>query len=717
MIAPLIRPIRLQGGTFYTFSSASEDLGLTFNSSEKKFGFSKFALLNIPNIENPTSAYENKIGLSNSPGAYEDIDGSKTQNDYLAESFQNYCLNLEAIISSSADYDQSVFRTVSERVFFKWLKEIGAIRYREAVVGSEQTSSSYGIHFTEEDTNLSYEKVVKYVGDIGILNTIKNNANAFTEVYIYIPISQGNTPTVMFKCVDDANYSAGMIFTNTPSDPLDAEYLYGRSASTVQPAGLSIFAYYDSDTFTFTTPDPFGATADYYYYDQITSSWIVQNDPGFQWWYSNPIPNTYFLEPGTFIDPTNDIFKIESVNKTVEFKRNRLDGVTLEFDPAVYTGMSAAGINEFGKFNETPAAQSFDFNAILVYYDLYDPANSTVAATNLFGILFLDNVDPLPSGGGYIPRLTKYKPNSITGANGNSYSFRINLKFDVNTDDTAVETSINDYNPYSLELYMDALNQMTASSAILAQNNDILTSLQSQINNISNLVLDSENVETLSAKLLEIETLIKDNNLIYASNESLLRLIERNYTEITNIFKGKTSIDVAYNLDVLIAGPGIFLDKSGGGSVKIENVVQEFSLGAKPLVFIANDFTVLSSTYQYTDKLVPFSNYLKIMDGAPSNPYVTDRDIVIRIDDSVTPWKKGQSYRLSFKNGIDMSNNNGNFNLIVYTDALDKLNTGSPYSAEAAFITYLEFAEKGDKPTIEIVCLDPTTFAFTYDIF
>jgi hypothetical protein len=717
MIAPLIRPIRLQGGTFYTFSSASEDLGLSFNSSDKKFRFSKFALLNIPNIENPTSNFENFVGLSNSPGAYEEIDGSKTQNDYLAESFQNYCLNLEAMVTSSASYDQNLFRTPSERVFYKWLKELGAIRFREAVVGTEQTNSTYGIHFVEEDNSATYERVIKYVGDIGILNTVKNNANAFTEVYVYIPTGQGNTPTVLFKCIDDANYAPGMLFTNDPADPLDAEYIYGRTPATVQPAGLSTKAFFDSDTFTFTTPDPFGATADFYYYDTITATYVQQGNAGFQWWYANPVPNTYFTEPTSFIDPTNDTFKIESVNKSTEFKRSRLDGVTVEFDTAVYTGMANAGIDNFGKFNETAAAQSFDFNAVLIYYDLYDPATLASSTSNLFGILFLDNVDPLPSGGGYIPRLTKYKPNSVTGANGNSYSFRINLKFDVNTDDTAVETSINDYNPYSLELYMDVLNEMTASVILMNKNNQLITNLQTQVNSLSNLILDSTSAATLSARITELDTLIANNQAIFASNASLLNLIQKNHQDIVNIYNNTTSIDVAYNLDVITQGQGIFLDKSQAGQVKIVNTSQEFNLGAAPLVSIANDFTVLPNTYQYTDKLIPFSNYLKITDGSVGSPYVTDRDIVIRINDTDIKWEKGQSYRISFKYGVDMSNNNGNFNLVVYTDATDKLNTGFAYGAEAAYITYLEFNEKGDKPTIEIICLDPDTFTFTYDIF
>ena len=44
---PYIRPIAVQGGTFYTFSSAAEDLSLTFNNSpadvaESKIVFCKY---------------------------------------------------------------------------------------------------------------------------------------------------------------------------------------------------------------------------------------------------------------------------------------------------------------------------------------------------------------------------------------------------------------------------------------------------------------------------------------------------------------------------------------------------------------------------------------------------------------------------------------------------------------------------------------------------
>lgn len=718
MIAPLIKPIRVQGGTFYTFSSASEDLGLSFNDSQKKFRFSKYALLNIPDIGNPALG-ENLMNFSNSPGGYSSIDGAKTLNDYLAESFQNYCLNLEAMITSSPSYDINLDRTVSERVFYKWLKETGAIRFREATIGTEQSATIYGTHYVEEDESLTYSRVVKQIGDINVLNTVRNNNNAFSEVYVYVPTSQGNTPVVLFKTVADANYDVTQVFTNTPTDPLNNEYIYGRTGSTVQPAGLSIEAFFDSDTNVFEVTDPFGASAHYYYYSPATSSWIQDGNAGFQWWYSNPVANSYFTEPGSFLDSTNDKFKIESVNKTVEFTRSRLDGISAEFDTAVYSGISAGGlvVKDFGTYNETPAAQTFDFNAILVYYDLYDPATGVAAATNLFGVLFLDNVDPLPTGGGYIPRLTKYKPNSFTGDNGNSYAFRINLKFDVNAQDTSVETSINDYNPYSLELYMDALNKMVDAYNVLLQNNATVAALSAQVTNLQSLILSQTNVDDINTQLAEIQTTLTNNGAIYTNNQNLLNLIQRNYEEITNIYSNFTSVQMSYNIDLFAPGDGIFLDKSQAGSVKVINTNQMFAIGLKPIVSIAGDFTTNPSSFSYEHKLINFTNYLKITDGAASVPYVCDRDVIIYINDANFKWKAGQTMRFSFKYGLNLQNSSGNFNFIIYTDATDSLNTGFPYSAEAAFVTYLDFENKGNSPIIEVICLDPATYQFAVDIF
>lgn len=723
-IAPLIKPVRLQGGTFYTFSSASEDLGLSFNTSSKKFRFSKFGLLNLPDIQNSSTNRENYMQFRNVPGAFGTIDGTKSWNDYFAESFQNYCLNLEALITSLPDYDPNADRTVTERVFFKWLKEIGAIRFRQAIA-TEQASTTFGMRFVEEDVSLSYKPVVKYVGDINVVNSVRNNFNAYSEVYIHIPTSHGDSPVVLFDTITDANYYPSAIFTNEPPNPLAAEYLVGRDASSIQPANLGIFAAYDSDTAGFFTPDPNSLNADFYYFNPNTNAfeiWYAPTpptpNPDFFWWFSNPVPNSYFTEPVGFGNPQNDIFKIERLAGGVEFVRSRLDGISLEFNTDVYTGIANdPAIDNFGEYNESFAAQNFEFNAVLVYYDLYDPNLPTNFTTNLFGVLVLDNVDPLPNGGGFIPRLTKNKPNVITGANGNAYAFKINLKFDINSQDVAVETSINDYNTFSLDLFLDALNELKASTSILEQNQFTVQQLRQQFLELQDLVINTDSSAEINARLNEIQTALDNSSAVFANNENLLTLIERNYQEIINIYANYTSVNMSYNIDLLKEGNGIFLDKTVPGEVKINNTIQLFNIGVKPLISIVGDFLLQPTNYRYIHPLTQFTNYLKITDGAVGTPYNLDRDVIIYIDDTTIKWKKGQGIRITFLHGLDLSNTNGNFNFIIYSDALDTLNTGFPYNAEIAFVPYSEFELKQNRPTIELICLDPETYTFAVDIF
>ena len=174
---------------------------------------------------------------------------------------------------------------------------------------------------------------------------------------------------------------------------------------------------------------------------------------------------------------------------------------------------------------------------------------------------------------------------------------------------------------------------------------------------------------------------------------------------------------MSYNLDFLNPGQGIFLDKSSSGSVKVVNTNQMFNLGVSPLRSILNNFALNPTSYSFTKPLVDFTNYLKITDGSPNTPLNLDRDVIIYVDDTNKQWEKGQVFRISFTNGIDLDNTNGKFNFIVYTDAKDKLNTGFPYSAEIAFVTYFDFEKKGNSPVIEIVCIDPATYTFVVDVF
>ena len=117
---PFIRPLQVQGGTFYTFSSSAEDLAFTFNNSTNKFSFSKFALLNIPNFDNSSTSGTNYVRLNGPDGAFLDW-ANNTQkiitgnsNIDFSQSFQSYCLNLESILTGDDAYDPTKKQNISE---------------------------------------------------------------------------------------------------------------------------------------------------------------------------------------------------------------------------------------------------------------------------------------------------------------------------------------------------------------------------------------------------------------------------------------------------------------------------------------------------------------------------------------------------------------------------------------------------------------------------
>jgi hypothetical protein len=266
---PFIRPLQVQGGTFYAFSSAAEDLSFTFNNSINRFKFSKFALLNIPNIDS-TNPLGNTLKLNAPDSAFLDkATGAdqiitSNQNVNFSQSFQSYCLNLETTILSGNNYDQSSKQNISERVFWKWLKELGGIRFQPAssaqvvsTLDQNTVTTINGLPVTQKRyvegdpsgatgsfglTGATYNRVVQYIGNLDIVNSVKNNNNTYSEVYVLVPTKDGNTPTVLFKNVVDPNYPMDFGWTNNPIDPLNDEYLTGRSYNEFNPSGLTNLA-------------------------------------------------------------------------------------------------------------------------------------------------------------------------------------------------------------------------------------------------------------------------------------------------------------------------------------------------------------------------------------------------------------------------------------------------------------------------------------------
>lgn len=719
---PFIRPISVQGGTFYTFSSAAEDLTLTFNSSLKKFTFSKYALLKIPVMGSPTYQ-ENTLQFNAIDSTFLDaasgnfvLSNPNNLSPSPEISFQNYCLNLEATIISNPNYNAELKRNVSERVFWKWIKELGGIRYRTAssneVVSSLNqitTTTQNGFPYSdkrwvEEDTLLTgngtptprYERIVQYIGDIDVINSVQNSDNAYSEVYIHVPTGDGQTPYVLYKTVADENYFPDRTYTNSPLDPLDTEYLQGRDSASglYGPNGLPKLAIFDQDVLG--EPGVTGTSAT----GTFLSNWYQPRDEA----------NSYFTDP-SFFDNSNYLLEKYVSNAptgfSVNYKRSNLDGVQIDFEPSSYKAIqNYVGISTIEEWNGTPTTVSFEFNAVLVYYDVYDPNNPTDSETNLYGILFLNDPEPISTNGAKFPNFKKFKPDPITKLNGNSYGFKINLKFDTDVESTGVEQAINDYSSFSLSIFMDAATVLQDAAKNLNDRTLEIMAMQNQISALTDLIINTDDSTDIKLRLDTVEKSLQANQALFDNTQDILSLIERNSDTLENILQNQTSINMTYNLDLLKDGDGTFIDRTTPNILRVDVTQQDYNLGSNSL------FTI-NPVAGNTVALEIYTNYLKHKNNGLS--ITSNNDIVIKVDDSINKWQKGQVLRLVIGDDIDL----GEYSLVILTDALGEFPKGTPsgvpFSSVVAGFINIQFVNSDYKPIFDIVCVDDKNLIFEVD--
>ena len=700
---PLIRTPQADGGTFYTFSSSAKDLSRTLNNDDLKLVFSKFVLLNLPDFDrldpNTFSNFQNYMQFDTIDGAIWNGGLKGDPNVNFTEGLQNYALNLEELIISDASYDNSTNLTVTERVFFKWLKETGAIRFREATA-LEKAASVTDKRFCEEDEALTgtrqYRRVVKYIGEIDIVNNVDKAGEAYTELYINVPTEVGRTPTILFDSVSDNNYQPSLKIQGT------SEFIMGRNAATVHPQGLDIVAFYDYDQ-QLQGLGPAGYT-----------------DPNADWMGLGPgttvsTTDAYFTEPTTFESPLNvniRKYPADYNNPTgysgSAYVRSQLDGISIDFNPNDYELIvSDQTISTIPQFNGTDLAESFEFNAVLVYYDMVDLSNSANTTTNLYGLLLLDNITPTTDGG-FIQRFPKFKPNKTTGQNGNSYGFKINLRFDASPGTAGIDTIVNDYNTFSMGLFSDASAQLQESAQIFQRQQLEISEIEKKLTAVENTLNSVSTSAFLQQQINNLQTQIDNASLAFASSTSLLDLIAKNADEIQALANGEVSSTLQYNTDVVRQGTGISINTNTPNQIQISNNVQAYNL----MVPLDNSDAQITSTAplnlnvtapQVFADLVTYTNMLRL-----DTINTAGGDLQIYIDDTDIQWSTGQTLRLTFNNVPLL----GSRNIKIYTDAPSRLNNGA-FGKLAATIPNSDLSTL---PIIDLICTEQGVLNFVYDI-
>jgi len=663
MPTPLINPIRVQGGTFYSFSSAVNDIQQTWSDDNARFVFSKFVLLNLPDIKTPTNNHENfivweGIGASYGAGTSSVIPNSDPKIS-LAESFQNYVLNFEELILNSKNtaaiaYDPLLLRTVSERIFWKWLTQINAIRFRP----SNSNESNLNL-ITEESPSSNYKNVVKYIGDINIVNNVSRGGDAYTEAYMHVPSTHGTTPTVLWKVASDENYKPNSSWAGTSA------YIDGRTSNSVHPSGLSLQGFFDYD-------------------------------------------DNMQYKSGTTFGNTDNISVTAGV---VDLLISQTDGVVLDFNENNYKQLTLNNLQYFAQFNELSAADDFEFNAVLMYYDSSDATNPTEKVTNAYGLLILDDFIQDASVE-YLKRYKKNKPNVITQLNGNSYSLKLDIKFDSSIGNAGVINVINEYSTVALDNFTDAIAQLQISGDLFVETEIDNLDIKSRLTNLENFYFSQQDLSYQIQRLDNIEKLIQNAKISLASPTIIFDLITNINKDIRSIITGKLTSKLTYDTDVFVTDTGLKIDKTIPGQVKINALKQgidTFSVckNTNNIISIANgNGTIQGGQWNNVLTLGPFTNYFKHISGNSID--VFENNLIINIEDN-NNWIKGQTFRFVFAQSILL---NG-YKIIINTDFNNTKGNGV-YQTLIGEISESDLSS--NKPIFEIICTDENEYTFNIDI-
>lgn len=651
MSTPLLKKLNKSGGTSYIFPSGDNQMNSTLGNVHD-IKFSKFALLNLPPIKTPSNN-NNNIQLSTIDGQIYHSTALTDNSTTFIESLQNYCMNFESNILNN-DYNNSL-DTVSERVFFKWLKELGGIRFQYA---SANEANNVERFVEETNINGNYNRVVEYLGEIQVTNLHTSHGNTYREVFLNVPTTVGATPTVLFNTFSDSNYYPSMTITG------DNEYILGRNIYSTHPYNLSTNSFYDYD-------------------DNI--SYTGNNE---LWMGQNVTQNSFYTQPNIFNNPTNTTITKNlsdyGLLGSTTYLRSQLDGIEIEWDANLYKQVySNNGIDSIHELNINSNHTQFDFNTILLYYDITD-SNGNVS-TNLYSVIFIDNMIHTLTDGSYIPAFTKNKFDNVTKLNGNSFGIKLNTKLgSVNSNEVVTVQVINDYETYSLSLYTDALSEMRYLGQQFFDSHQKVLELRNKFEVLSNTYVSKNEYQTLLTKMNVLTESFTNANMIVSDLQSVFDSIDNLSKTIDDMLNSNTPLELNIKYDILQQGTGINLNHTNS-RLEISNSIQKYN----------NVIELQLDSSEDNINNVIVANYTNLISvtltGTVSN------NINVYLDDSKIQWKKHQTIIIYCNSDIIM---NG-YMLRIFTDSTNKLLKQNTYNNLLGIYSDKKIGDK-----IELICTD-----------
>jgi len=627
----------------YAFSSAARDLSKAYYNPDINFEYSKFALIDVPVVDTP-GAGQNFIQFGNlfegggNPAASYIPNGDA--NIDFAQTLQNYALNFENFIATDDDFDPILYAADSEKIFFKWLTELGAFGVKSA--NTQQAFTGYSRAIENEDTTNTgnnYSRVVKYLGNIDVSNDKNYQGNSYNEIFVNVPSSVGYTPDILFK-------SSAYNTTATSYTPLNE--INGR-ASQIHPDG------------------------------NLTMDSLADNITG-----------------------------------TISLNPTNLSNYGIEWDPNVYAKIvNDAKLNNFLDYSKRGG--EFKFNAILVYYDIYSKSDASNRATNLYGILILDNFkDDATSTGMSIPTLTKYRPNEVTGLNGNAFALKLNVKFNSSLDNVGVESNINDFTTFSMDIFLDTATAIENASRLMIDASKRYADIAERVEGIEGILLTSGDATDFKARISALEDSLENAALNYADSTSILDMITSVNARLNQVISGTIPTEIQYNTDVISPGDGMEIDISDPTKIKLTNSDYGYKLNdvfgynftlpvptTGTLVEATNPFNMaLTASTGMITRVGPYTNMVRIHNDTGT----LSGDLNIYLDDSVSTWKKGQTIKFSFKTKLPLL---GTYKINIYAEKQNGwVLKGTLDTSNLLSLT----------PYVELICIDEINKTFELEI-
>lgn len=173
------------------------------------------------------------------------------------------------------------------------------------------------------------------------------------------------------------------------------------------------------------------------------------------------------------------------------------DTVSNEYE--VGSDLTDLGIDFDDILNDTAKHKQgdYEFNAILVYYTIYDKTDTTTAKKGAWGLHLIEDFGTAVGGVSSVSKLKKYQPDTIQS--GNAYNFVLKFNFGTTVSQIATTTT----NEFAFDEFLGAINQI---NKLQDKYDTLLSQWQSLQGTIHNITASLGNLNQINEALTRLST-------------------------------------------------------------------------------------------------------------------------------------------------------------------------------------------------------------------